>query len=340
MTRLQKKCVIGASAMHGLLIAIVIFAPGFAHKEEPTVPIITYLETTKMTDSPSRGGNPGNVAPLGDPKVKEIETKPVEQPPVHKPEVPPVVEKSTPPDPVKPKVDPTPIKLPDPPKVVDNKDPDDMKVVPKPPKKNVKPDKPVVPAPIKETPVPKKPVETHKQVSLGPIVHKDTKAIQEAKDRADRVAEQKKAEAEADATRQKVSRGVENGLRGVLANLGKNLSSSTSVEVPGVGGGGQASVNYKEMVLSRYQKEFENAVLESSKTLNSDNTVEVLVTVNRSGNISNSKITRASGNVPLDRVVNAVLRKVTSLPAFPEGASENERVFRITFDLKTIQQSG
>lgn len=84
MSRLQKKCFIGATSMHCLLLLALIVGPGFFNRRDPVddAPLIEVI--AMPTDGPTRGGAP----------------RPPENPPARQPEVvqppqpaPPPVEK-------------------------------------------------------------------------------------------------------------------------------------------------------------------------------------------------------------------------------------------------------
>jgi TonB family protein len=62
--------------------------------------------------------------------------------------------------------------------------------------------------------------------------------------------------------------------------------------------------------------------------------------VARDGRILSSSVIRASGDAQLDKSVRQALDRVTKLPAFPEGAKDAQRTFRINFELKSKRQFG
>ncbi len=59
MNRLQKKCLIASSALHGLLLLVLVFGAALM-PEENAAPVsrITFIDVSKITDGPTHGGSP------------------------------------------------------------------------------------------------------------------------------------------------------------------------------------------------------------------------------------------------------------------------------------------
>jgi len=111
VSRLQKKCFIGATGMHGLLLVLLFVGPAFFAADRlddsPVLEIIPDLTTDRDAKG---GGNPGPqtttppaprpVAPQPVAQPSRVEPQPPPAPPVHRTEPKPV-EKIEKPDPVK-----------------------------------------------------------------------------------------------------------------------------------------------------------------------------------------------------------------------------------------------
>jgi hypothetical protein len=89
MDRTQKKCLIGSSMMHGLLLGVLCFGAAFSKPQEK----VQFLEfipppTVRVTDGPTRGGSPVAAPPVPQPMAQPQPApqqpapapKPVEQP--------------------------------------------------------------------------------------------------------------------------------------------------------------------------------------------------------------------------------------------------------------------
>ena len=85
MNRLQKKCLIAAIALHGLLLLILVFGAALMPEDKVSPATrITFFDPSKVTDGPTRGG--GSSQPdQAQPPVVPV-TQP--QPPVSAPVLP------------------------------------------------------------------------------------------------------------------------------------------------------------------------------------------------------------------------------------------------------------
>jgi TonB family protein len=124
-----------------------------------------------------------------------------------------------------------------------------------------------------------------------------------------------------------------------VGELGKGLTSGglAMSDFPGNGaGGGPGAANYSQAVLGAYDDAW-NPPAE----LAADAAVAyVRVTVHRTGRIVDARIITRSNNALMDRSVQNALEAVKSLPPFPEGAKDLERVFKIEFNLKVKRGIG
>ena len=174
MDRLQKKCLIGTTSAHALLILILIVGPGF-FRSTPKVddmPVLVMI-STPLTDSKMNSGQPTPTQPPPQPKPL---------PPQPKPEVTPPPPKPTPtPEPTKP--------------VVKTQEPD-------------QPEQPDKPSPDAIMPVKK--VVKHKEHKIEVDVSHHVKVVIKHTDNADAEADAKEAKRERDAARKAFTSAMKN----------------------------------------------------------------------------------------------------------------------------------
>ncbi|MBM3845310.1 MAG: TonB C-terminal domain-containing protein [Verrucomicrobia bacterium] len=218
--------------------------------------------------------------------------------------------------------------------------------VKKPDTKPVKPaDKPKPvpeprPAPEPPKPAPKKPeiaLDLNKVVVRNPADTQERK--RKEKEAADRRA-QEKAEREA---LEKWNREVQARRDGLAASaknssalLGTGFASDKGVKIEVGGPGGAAYANYLAVV----RKHYDSAWRLSPSLGDQDQTAEVSVTILRSGEILNARISKRSGNAALDKSVESALAQVRRLPPFPETSTDAQRTVTILFNLKAKRSSG
>lgn len=305
MSRLEKKCVLGATTMHALLLLALLVGPAFfTRKEEPLdIQEITFVPSI-LTDAMM--SNPGGAAPGGQ---TQTPPQPQPQPPAAQPQPQP-----QPPTPEPPKreevVEPEPVKQPKPqPKAVEPDEPkdndrDSNKVQkPKPVKHEVK-------------------VNTDKKVKLTNPTSTSTAKANNSSNKSDSNTSNNSALASA--------------IRSTRSNLGSGLSSGTDVKMPaGQGGGSGASyANYAQEIQRRYKAAYDRALMTAGDIADGQAQVETSVIILRDGTILNSMIVKPSGNAELDKLTRRVLDSIHEVPAFPAGATDSRRTFNIIFDLK------
>jgi colicin import membrane protein len=292
MNRLEKKCFIVSSALHGLLFAVVVFGSAFLVPSEKVIPVhpITVYSADMVTDALSSGGNPN------------VTVAPAPAPPAPQPAPP----QPTPPPP-----------QPDPPKAVKPIEP---------PKHHEEAVKPIEPpkrlsqndlAPIT------KPDKTKSKLdpeSLKPSVRKANDKVKPPKEQDDTAEREYKA---AVAARQKAA--AEFGK--AFKTLSKNMSSSTVVEMPGPGGGGPVSANYRDLLFSKYYNAWN-----PPPGVDGFRDVLVSITIARDGSVLSARIIKHSGNAAIDKSVQNALDSVTFIEPFPAGSKEPERPFKIIFN--------
>jgi TonB family protein len=299
MTRLQKKCLVAAAGTHFLLV-VALLCSAFIRP------------APKVDDSPVLDVIPPNLidAALSS-GVKDAPPPPPPASPVTQP-TPPA--QNTPPPAPEPKpqpvvkpVEPTPEVEPERPK-----DPDAPSLEPK---KEIKPKPPTPPHKI--------------EVSLKPVKIKppidNHRAEEEAEAEAEAQAEAAKAAQHARDARVKAFRNAANSIR-------ESASSSTTVVLPG--DSSVAYANYATIVKSIYTQRW----IPPDTVDNDKARVEVSVTIQRDGHVTDAHIIDRSGDSNVDRSVQRTLERVTDLPHFPDGTTDNERTYVIYFDLGAKRQ--
>jgi len=286
MSRLQKKCFIGATGMHLLLFLVLIVGPAFfvADKIDDS-DVITFVPAI-LTDE--KFSNPGATAPRPAPQPEAQPPQPHSQPQQ-------IVE------PPKPQPQPQPERDPEPPKPevpkINKPDPDSLETKPE-----------------------KKP----NQVKVSSTVVK-------LKQPSKTTNPTKEAQTAANNERQQL-------VTSALKRIQGSLSATTRVEMPeGPGGGsGVSYANYAQEVRRVYAE----AVRITPDVEDDAATVEVRVTIARSGNVISSSIVKSTGSPQADRAIQATLDRVNFVAPFPAGAKEAQRTFIISFELKAKKLLG
>ena len=121
-----------------------------------------------------------------------------------------------------------------------------------------------------------------------------------------------------------------------LRNLREGLSSGTTVEMPGPGGGGPTYANFLQAVKTIYA----NAWIVPDGVTDDQATATASVTIARDGTVISARIIRLSGNALADQSVEAVLRRVTFAVPLPDDAQENQRTVTIKFNVKARRELG
>jgi outer membrane biosynthesis protein TonB len=289
MNRLEKKCFVTVAGAHGLLFVILIVGPAFFVSSEKS-------DAFKPITVYSAADISKALSSGGEPNVAAV---PLPPPPA------PVARQQP--------VEPTP-------------QPPEIPARAKPEPRDLKPVEPVVKAKPTEhgdEPAPRKKPKRETVLSPDELVPRKpdrNKAEKEARDaaRAREAAERQRLAAEA--------REIGNAVK----SLDKNLSGKTDIKFePGVGGGGRASINYFDLVKSK----FDNAWNPSSTLSDSTPKVTISITISRDGTVR-GHITRHSGVASMDKSVQNVLDAVTFVEPFPESFKEQEITASLTFDIQ------
>jgi TonB family protein len=96
------------------------------------------------------------------------------------------------------------------------------------------------------------------------------------------------------------------------AGLRNKLAPTTSIELRGIGGGGDTYAGVQQTILSTYDR----AWISPQGVNKSEAIVEVEVTVESDGSVSSAHITTPSGDAQVDRSVEKALRSVSSIPGW------------------------
>jgi TonB family protein len=163
--------------------------------------------------------------------------------------------------------------------------------------------------PLNLKPIPDK-VQPHKvEPNLKPVVR--NKSRDTSTSRPDNSAQQARA------------------LQTAIKNLKKNFSPSTTVDMPGTSSVAYAS--YRDVIGSIYYQ----AWTPPDDTSNDDAIVKVRIEIASDGTVVSAHIITPSGDAKVDDSVRRTLERVTFIAPFPEGMTEKERPFTISFNLKT-----
>ena len=331
MSRLQSKCVFASAAMHGILFAIIIVGSAFvkAPPRPENVKTIRLMSNATITDEETQGGGNPNVPSDATPPPQLIQqpAPPIQQePPVKLPDPPkkePLVAKKQEPKPVVKKPEPKIVEPPQ--KVVKN--PNSSKVVPK-QKLIEKPEPKKIEVDIKTVKTAKDDPDLRRRQQERERAAKEERERREAERQAEIRAHMQAVEA---ANRDYKQRQA--ALSGIVGKVDTGLARTTNIEMPDPGG--EAFINYADLIWSKYY-----AAWVAPDVTNVRNPTRVEIVVTKDGRVISSNIIRGSGNAAMDRSVRQALERVTKLPAFPPGATDAQRTFRINFELKSKRQFG
>ncbi len=115
-------------------------------------------------------------------------------------------------------------------------------------------------------------------------------------------------------------------IRSAVRKLKHNLTSSTTVDMPGNSSAAYAS--YASAVKSIYDQ----AWTLPETVADDDENTRVSVTIANDGTVVSARIVTPSGDANLDASVQRTLERVKFIAPFPEGATEKERTYTISFN--------
>lgn len=107
-----------------------------------------------------------------------------------------------------------------------------------------------------------------------------------------------------------------------------SFTSATKIDLPGTGSVSYAS--YDAIVKSVYERTMNNFL--PNAIANDNEITRVRVTIASDGTVISSRIISPSGDPAWDEAVQRTLNQVTFVAPFPEGATEKERTYPISFN--------
>lgn len=113
-----------------------------------------------------------------------------------------------------------------------------------------------------------------------------------------------------------------------LSSLRKSMSSATRIDMPG--NASAAYANYATVVRSVYEQAL-RAHLPGQVAGNNEYT-RVSVTIANDGTVMSAHIISRSGDPAWDQAVQATIDQVTMIAPFPDGATEKERHYTLSFN--------
>lgn len=347
MSRLQSKCVFASAFVHALLIGLLVISSAFVKPPEPPkdVAFMKLIPRNAIVTDDQETGGGGNPNVTSPPAVVPAAPAPA---PTVVPAPAPAPVKQPDPEPPKPVVK-EPVRKPDP-------EPEPVKAKPEPVKPKPEPIKPNLTAKNtkpKETlkPEPKPEPKKHKvevDLTTTKVAKADAQEIQRKRQREEQARKeareaQQRAEEEARAQLQAYEQAKANAKRAAdsrraavesaIGNVESKISGSTSVEMPGPGG--EAFVNYADLIWDMYYKAWQAPEVRGKNPV-----VRVEIQVSKDGHVLTARIIERSGDAAMDRSVQQALDRVRTLPAFPAGASDERRTFRIKFTQSAKRQLG
>jgi len=308
MNRFEKKCLLGSTLTHGLLGVVLVVGLAFKRSEKTDVesvpPMVTMFPVT-VIDGPSRGGNP-NVT------------------------LPPAVQK-----PVQAAAQPPPAPAPAPAEVEPPRP--QPRVVESAPAPRREEPKPIAKADFQE-PTKKTPPKKFEFTQPG-----KTSKADNSKDKFT-FSQSRPSNTKATAKNSNPSSNRQNDLLNAFAktldkagkNIRENTSGGTTIEMPGVGGGGAAAVNYAQFVKAIYDE----AWIDPQDVADENATVKTEIIIRRDGTVVSAKILGRSGVRGLDNSVQGALDRVRNICPFPEGSTDSQRTFILKFNLKSKRSIG
>lgn len=310
MTRLQKKCFVASTGMHGVLLLILVGSSAFRDKPvEKDIPILTMIPQNILDKAGAGGGSPepATAAP------------PQPAPPTPQP-APTMVHTAppAPPQPVAPAPIPEPVERPHPRERVRERAPE--------------PEPEISREATTPRPSHKATHEIHPTFDpVTPTTHRKTKVKPADSEQQDaQAAERAAARAQA-----RARNAVAQALDDMAANVKNSGAQGTVVDMPGQGGG-EAFAGYETVIYNAYY----HAWIAPDSVADKLAATGVKIVVARDGTILSAEIVSPSGERPLDKSVERALRAVMKLPPFPSGAHDEQRSFLIRFNLESKEGSG
>jgi outer membrane biosynthesis protein TonB len=184
------------------------------------------------------------------------------------------------------------------------------------------------------SPVPA-PKPSHKQHVVVPSFTPANETTMRSKTRTQPTESDQSAEVSSAAQARRARRAIAEALNNLATGVQTSGAAATVVDMPGQGGG-EAFVGYETLIYNIYH----NAWITPDSVADKRAATDVKIIVAHDGSILSAEIINKSGERALDRSVDRVLHDVTHLPAFPEGARDEQRTFLLRFNLKEKEGAG
>jgi len=117
-------------------------------------------------------------------------------------------------------------------------------------------------------------------------------------------------------------------IRSALRNLKSNLQPGTTIDMPG--NSSVAYADYGQVVKSIYDQAW--TWTPPATVLSGNEVTKASVTIASDGTVISARIVTPSGDANLDASVQQTLERVKFIAPFPEGATEKERIYPISFN--------
>lgn len=315
MNATEKKGLLGSALLHGAVIGTFLLATlGFMSPKAPEVSDLQIMEVINpadlqklLTDGPTAGGGAPAAQPTPAPPEPTREPEVVRPAPEPEPVRPaPVVQREPEPEPA-----PTPVPQPAPRRVPEPK-PEPVKPpeIAKPVRRDVENQIPKDPP---KKPAPKKPDPPKREINLSKTVTRNVADQVEQRERARREAADREARQQAESQR----RDLLNNIRSASTRVAVGTASGVSVQFTG-GGGGQAAINYGDLVVAEFKRNWV-----SPNTSSDSITSKISLTIVSDGRVTEARVVRKSGDSAFDKAVDAALRALKKqMPPFPANASK------------------
>jgi periplasmic protein TonB len=300
MTRLQKKCFFVSAGMHGLLLLILLGSSAF--RSRPVAKDITLPMTmVNIPITDEQGVGGGSPGPAATaPPAPQPAASVVSTPQAVAPTHAAQSLQHPLPQVVERKPEPQPEPRPEP-----------------------QPEKEAESKPARKT----HDHEIHPSFEpVKPVSHDKTKP---------KATEAEAADSSSSAEAKRRQRQIDKALHAFASDVKTSGADGTVVNMPGQGGG-EAFVGYETVIYNVYY----HAWIAPDSVADKLAATDVKIVVARDGTILSAEIVNKSGEKALDRSVDEVLRKVIKLPPFPASAHDEQRTFKIRFNLESKEASG
>jgi len=143
-----------------------------------------------------------------------------------------------------------------------------------------------------------------------------------------------------DAADQRATR-IASAARAAAQAVRDGISSATTVQIEGPGGGGPTYASYNSEVARIYKQRYDLALATAGDIAEEQTLiVEASVTITRAGNVLSARVSSPSPSSALNKLVQRVLDSITFVREFPEGTKDLQRTLTIVFDLKPKKAIG